>query len=275
MIMKKIQWILCAVLAIGALSGCEKDLQLYDTDTCWLNFYYDIENRSKFEDRFARDAYSFVYGEDDRTRDTLWYEIQAMGFVYDHDRQIAIEQVTSDGNQAVPGKHYVAFDDPSLSGLYVMPAHQSRTKIPVVVLRDASLKQQTVTLKFVIKANDSFIPGYEEYNARYLTITDMLSEPSKWSYAYPLPGWTGYYNSLSDWFGTYGVVKHQFLIEKTGKKWDDEYIDSLLDGVSSFTYLNYYAAKLKGLLAEENAQRQAQGLDVLKESDGTVVEIPY
>ena len=62
-----------------------------------------------------------------------------MGFVYDHDRQIAIEQVTSDGNQAVPGKHYVAFDDPSLSGLYVMPARQSRTKIPVVVLRDGSV----------------------------------------------------------------------------------------------------------------------------------------
>ncbi len=272
--MKQYIYIICMILATGALTSCEKDLELYDTDTCWLNFYYNIENRSRFNERFARDSYSFIYGEDNRQRDTLWYEVQSMGFVYDHDRPIALEQIASEGIQAVAGQHYVAFSDPSLASFYVMPAKLSRTKIPVVVLRDATLKKETVTLRFAIKANDSFLPGYEEFQTRYLTITDMLSEPSKWSYAYPHPTSPGTYNSLTEWFGPYGVVKHQFLIDQSGKKWDDEYIDSLLDGVTSWGYLNYLAAKMQALLAEENARRQAQGLDVLKEADGTIVEIP-
>ena len=76
---------------------------------------------------------------------------------------------------------------------------------------------------------------------------------------------------LSDYFGVYGVVKHQFLIEQTGKKWDDEYIESLIKGDSN--YLKYLVRKMSARLSEVNAERTAKGLDVLKEADGTIVEI--
>ncbi|MBR1462234.1 MAG: DUF4843 domain-containing protein [Prevotella sp.] len=273
--MKTFRYILlCAPLALFFMSSCEKDLELYDTETCWLNFYYNIEDRSDYDENFSKDSYSFVFGSEDRQRDTLWYEVIAMGFVHDQDRAITIKQIESEGNQAVPGKHYVAFDDPSLSSLYVMPAGKSRTKIPVVILRDPSLKKDPATLRFAIAANENFIPGYPEYNSRYLSFTDMLSKPSKWDFDYPYPGYAGYYVHLSDWFGVYGVVKHQFLIEQTGKKWDDEFIETLMGG-SSFDYIDYMMAKMEKRLAEVNAEREAQGLDVLKEEDGTVVKFGY
>ena len=70
-------------------------------------------------------------------------------------------------------------------------------------------------------------------------------------------------------------MKHQFLIDESGEKWDDDYIDSLMTGDS--LYLRYIMSKMSRRLSAINAERQAKGLDVLKEADGTVVEIvdPY
>ena len=258
-----------------SLTSCEKDLEVYNTETCRLNFYYSLNNRSDFNESLARSTYSFIYGDADRQRDTLWFPVQTMGFTSDHDRTVVLEQLSSDGVQAVPGKHYVAFNDPSVSNLYVIPAGKATTKLPVIILRDPSLKSETVTLKFGFRENEYFKLGFEEFSTRQIEITDMLSEPSKWNEAYPIPGLERYFpryaNHLSDFFGAYGVVKHQFLIEQTGKKWDDEYIEALITGDSN--YLKYLVRKMSQRLDEVNAERVAKGLDVLKESDGTVVEI--
>ena len=71
------------------------------------------------------------------------------------------------------------------------------------------------------------------------------------------------------------MVKHQFLIDETGEKWDDEYIDKLMTGDSN--YLTYMLRKMAKRLNEVNADRQAQGLSPLTEADGTPVVIidPY
>ena len=73
------------------------------------------------------------------------------------------------------------------------------------------------------------------------------------------------------YYGEYGPVKHQFLIDQTGEPWDDEYIVALHDGDSA--YLEYLMAKMQNQLDALNAERVAQGLDVLKEADGTEVYI--
>ena len=141
------------------------------------------------------------------------------------------------------------------------------------MLRDASLKTSTVVLKYRIKANENFVNGFDAYTERVLLFTDQLSEPSKWTYGYPYyDDWT---ISFADYFGDYGLVKHQFLINETGDKWDDEFIDKLMTGDSN--YLQYMYRKMAKRLREVNAERQAQGLDILREADGTPVEIydPY
>ena len=62
-----------------SLTSCEKDLEVYNTETCRLNFYYSLNNRSDFNESLARSTYSFIYGDADRQRDTLWFPVQTMG----------------------------------------------------------------------------------------------------------------------------------------------------------------------------------------------------
>ncbi|MGN0280856.1 MAG: DUF4843 domain-containing protein [Prevotella sp.] len=265
--------ILSLVVAAG-LSSCEKDLELYSDPTCRLNFYYGIDAVSDFKPELARSTYSFVYGDPNLMQDTVWVEVESMGFVADTDRAITIEQVDSAGvENAVAGKHYIAFNDPQLASRYVMPAGKARTRLPIVMLRDASLKDMTVVLKYRIKPNENFVNGYDAYTERVLEFTDQLSEPSKWTYSYPY--FVYYTITFADYFGDYGLVKHQFLISETGEKWDDEYIDKLMTGDAN--YLDYICRKMARRLREVNAERQAQGLDVLREADGTPVDIydPY
>ena len=270
----KIMKYIIGLTALAAVTSCEKDLELYNDPTCRLNFYYGIDNVGDFKPEMARSAYSFVYGDPNIKQDTLWFEVETMGFVADTDRPISLVQVDSAGvDNAVPGQHYVAFTDATLSSRYVMPAGKARTKVPVIILRDQSLKDKAVVLKFRINANDSFVNGYEQLSTRVVTFTDHLSEPSRWTYAYPY--WDDYTISFADYFGDYGPVKHQFLINETGEKWDDEYIDKLMTGDSM--YLEYMQRKMAKCLREYNEQRLSQGLDVLREADGTevVIEDPY
>ena len=68
--MKK-QIILSFIVAAG-LASCEKDLEMYSEPTCRLNFYYDIDETGDYKPEMGRSAYSFVYGDPNRTQDTVW-----------------------------------------------------------------------------------------------------------------------------------------------------------------------------------------------------------
>lgn len=265
--MKRFIFYILAWVGVLSLASCEKDLPVYSDSTSRLNFYYDISSTKNFRPELARSSYSFVYGSETAVDDTLWFEVETMGFIADNDRPISLEQVQVDGaNNAVADKHYQSFSTPSLQKYYVVPAGKARTKIPVVLLRDASLKIENVVLKFAIKPNEYFANGYDPYCERTIEFTDQLSEPSMWNYNYGDDEWPwGFWN----YFGTYGVVKHKFLIEQTGEKWDDEYIKSLMDGDSS--YLTYLTQKLTQRLEEVNAEREAKGEGPLCEADGTPV----
>lgn len=268
--------IFAAAAALLTFSSCEKDLEVYSDPTCRLNFYYsNISSTANMQESLSKATYSFVYSGETVTRDTLWYEVESMGFLSDKDRPISLEQVDTAATMAVPGKHYVAFDDPSLASLYVMPAGKARTRIPVVLLRDASLKDESVVLKFRIKPNEYFQSGYDVFQTRTLTFSDRMSEPANWTKQYPYPGFSGYYITVADYFGTYGQQKHLFLIEHTGKQWDDDYIEQLMTG--DLSYVTYLCQKMQQELDELNAERAAQGLDALAEEDGTPVVIytPY
>ena len=130
----------------------------------------------------------------------------------------------------------------------------ARTQVPVIVLRDASLEEHDVTLVFRFAENEYFKPGYTGLTERTLHIADRLLEPGNWSQQY---------------FGTYGPVKHQLMIDWTGEVWDDSYIRSLLNGDSG--YLSYLKEFFQQKLEEENAKRQEAGLDIYREADGSEI----
>ncbi|MBR2980623.1 MAG: hypothetical protein IKC67_00665, partial [Odoribacter sp.] len=135
-----------------AATACEKDLELYDIEDCWLNFSYSENSGSLVP---SESSYSFVYAGSDVTADTIWVEVTTMGFVYDTPRTISVEQVqvdivkpempeipqdstgapveeivVVDTINAVPGKHYVPFNDKSLESYYQIPAGAVSQKIP-------------------------------------------------------------------------------------------------------------------------------------------------
>ncbi len=250
--MKKSIYTLLLLAGLTGMTSCEKDLSVYSEETCWLNF----KTLASYES--DQTEFSFVYSGSTVTEDTVWLTVTTLGFVKDYDRTLAIEQVTGSENDAVAGKHYVAFDDESLKKYYVVPAGAVSTEIPVVLLRDASLKNGAYNLEISIKENENFKPGYEDDRCRTIIISDKLSKPSKWSTYFD------YYVS----YYTPGV--HQFMIDVSGERWDDDYIESLGtdDG-----YLLYLGSFFKNKLEEVNAERVAAGLDVLREEDGTPVII--
>ena len=98
--MSSFSCLLLLATCLLSLSSCEKDLEVYNTETCRLNFYYDLNSRSGFNESLARTTYSFIYGSSDRERDTLWFDVQTMGFTSDHERPVTLQQLPSDGVQA-------------------------------------------------------------------------------------------------------------------------------------------------------------------------------
>ena len=272
--MKKVYSLWTGLCLLGAMAACDDNaLEKYDTPDCRLNFVYynsdstlmaagDVEDRNRFY------SFSFALASTvEAERDTVWFEVETMGFLSDEARPVALRQIEVEGvENAVAGVHCVAFDAPELAPLYRVEGGKSRALIPVVVLRAPELTEKTVTLKFAFKDNGYFMPGYEGLDTRTMEITDRLAQPDNWY----TPLAYNYRYSLKALIGPYGEVKHRLMIEWTDKTWDAEYIEEFLTGDTA--YLQYMISFLQKKLAEGNAFRQEEGEDVYREKDGTEVE---
>ena len=253
-----------AALLLFSVS-CEKDPEPYDVPDCRLNFIYLSYYQDKIlsTEEVKRDlkadynvtSYSFVYSGDAQ-RDTLWFKIGTMGFLSDEDRPLELQQFIADDTleNARPGVHYVAFDDPELASFYRVPAHCDTLSIPVILLRDPSLEAKEVVLKFGFKDNGIFKPGYEMFSTRIIRFTAEYVQPSNWSEAM---------------FGKWGPVKHQLMMEWTDEKWDEKYIKEIYD---DYPYVEFIGAWLYYKLEEENAKRIQENKDIYREADGSEVK---
>lgn len=240
------------------ISSCEKDLPTYSYKQNMLNFSRALADSVQ--------NHSFIYSKGS-TVDTVWVRVSTLGYVVNEDRPFELQQVLTGTNDAQPGVHYVSFDDAALKKLYFIPANATSTRIPIILLKDATLSTQTYNLEFTFKANDYFTTGYENYSKIMITISNMLSKPRYWT------GVCNYY------FGKYGVVRHQFMIDASGYKWDDDFLLNVLHTNSTWTadqaYMAYFATFFKKKLAELNATRASQGLGKLAEADGTIITFSY
>lgn len=261
--MKYIRNTILSLSFLAMFSSCEKDLEPYDSPICRLNFIYlDYTGNPMTSDRVndatRHSSYSFIMASvtanEELKSDTVWFDVSTMGFLSDIDRPIRLEQVTTGDNDAIPGVHYVAFDDPSFISKCFVPANQNQTRVPVVVLRDASLQDNDVNLTFRLSENEYFKSGYDGLTERTLQITDRLSMPSNWPVSI---------------FGTYGQKKHELMIEWTNQAWDESYIREILNGDTG--YISYLQEFFRQKLGEENAARIEAGLGKYTEANGTEV----
>ncbi len=269
--MKKrtIKHALTALTLLPLAASCEKDLPQYNTHDAWLNFVYynykgeQINSAESLEEGATNTYYSFVMSSitegKELTEDTVWVEVSTMGFLSDENRTVEFEQIATTENDAAPGTHYVAFNDPQLLAKSYVPGGANTAFIPIVVLRDASLKEKDAVLRFTIKDNGIFKPGYEAMSVQTLYISGHLSQPGNWS--------TLYFNY---YFGEYGPKKHELMIEWTGKNWDDDYLEELYNGDQG--YLDYLSHWFMEKLEDENRKRMEAGLDIYREDDGTEID---
>lgn len=147
----------------------------------------------------------FVYDED-VTFDTVRVVICMTGYPENYDRPINLIQTNSGSpDAAIPGTHFVAFDDPDIQKHICMPAGQVKTEIPVVMLRDKSLNIEKVRMELTIGSNEYFRPGIDKQRNFVLTTTAMAEKPNNWDTMWRYA------------FGpTWGSVKMKFIIDSTG-----------------------------------------------------------
>jgi hypothetical protein len=199
--------------------------------------------------------YTFVYGPQTRREDTVWLELYTTGVVVDYPRPIALRQLPVDTLQALPGVHYVAFDDPRVSAAYVIPAGESRVLVPIILRRDASLAEASYSLLLGFDENEHFKPGFVANAKRLVTVSDILARPASWTLVW------------DSFFAPYGPVAHRFMIDSApeGVIIDEAWCASIFILADSTNY-TYWKRYFRLKLAEENDRRAALGQDPLREA---------
>ena len=100
--------------------ACEQDVEVFHASgEDRLNFYY--------EENAEADSlidYTFIYLPSEQMLDTIWFDVETSGYVTDYPRTISFEQMAVDSNAAIPDVHYVAFDNPELQNVYVVPEQE-------------------------------------------------------------------------------------------------------------------------------------------------------
>ncbi len=242
--------------AAGVLTSCEKELPVYDLADDALNFKVTMSSETgKPIDKL----YSFVYVNDSVMNDTIWITLNTQGFVRDQDRSFRLCQANVDSVvNAVPDVHYTSFDSPVMQKYCVVPAGENTVDVPIIVHRDPSLEENDVRLNVEVMPNENFGKGVVEKRVYPIIISNLLTQPVNWE---------------SYYFGTYGPVKHRFMINETGLRWDEDFIAQLNAG--DYGYIKYLTMILYQRLQVVNAERKAQGLDVLKEATGKAVAFDF
>lgn len=252
--------ILVPVVLLSLLAACKKDQYYLYNDHALIQFgpATDRIYQVSFDMADTAKLQTFFYDDAAVTQDTVYFDIYTIGGTNKADRPFVLEQVMLDGeNNAVAGTHYKAFTDPSLQSLYTIKAGQVHAFVPIVLLRDASLKTDAVKLQFRVKANEQFAEGEVKKLWRRVEITDKLSRPAAWDNSGVLYYW-----------GKYSTVKHSFMVEQTGERWDDEFIKGVM---TDYSLITYWRLKLKTLLVNYN---NAHPGAPLTDESGEVVVFP-
>lgn len=237
--------IIYSLLLLLAFTSCEQNaMGTYENDPA---IYFAHETYGQ-QDSIS---HTFFYYDEDVKCDTVHVKICTMGMPVNYDRPIKLEQTNlNKPDAAVPGKHFVAFDDPLIIDSICIPAGEVTADIPIVFLRDASLKTQTVRLELAVVGNEYFRPGIDEWRNFIVKTTDSTVKPTNWD-----TRWKYYFGV------TWGPVKMKFIIDCTG------YTD--FDNTpSDFGYLSWLKATAQQALIEYNA---AHPDAPLAEADGTLV----
>ena len=244
--------------------GCQKAEYMLFDDVARVQMDESEEIRS-----------DFFYTNRAIQRDTVYLTVNTSGYPSDKVRKIALEQipeyeieyeydnkgnlvdsiVTEKPNKAVPGVHYVSMDDPEMEPLLVIRPNAVTAEVPIILLRDTSLRRNEYRLCLKLVATPDFSLFVSEHLSGTIVFSDKLSRPSEWD------DWLSTYQ-----FGTYSTRKHEFMVEVAGGiRIDDDWINTIMADMAE---LNFWADKFKESLLEYNSDPEniAQGLAPMREN---------
>ncbi|MET0636909.1 MAG: DUF4843 domain-containing protein [Chitinophagaceae bacterium] len=248
--MKKYSCIIVILLAVAA--GCKKaDYLLYN----------DMA-RIQIADTSVLNS-TFVYDAPEVSRDTIYIRLNTIGGITDQNRTVVLEQipefdityvrdpitntitdsiVKEKSFRAVPGVHYVALNDPSMLSLLVIHANKASDSLPIILLRDTSLKTNAYRLRLKVVAGKDFAIGERKMIEKTIQFSDRLERFESWKAD------NGTSPAFSS-FGKYSVNKHQFMIDILKTKIDEDWYKAIALAQAQQHYKNM----LRDALAEFNA----------------------
>jgi hypothetical protein len=233
---------------LGLFASCEKDLMTYEGI-----------NRLGFSDNTYSLTKTFAFDNSSVVKDTVYLNVRTMGHVSKTDRTFKIEQI-KDGKYvkgkkiktAKAGLHFVDFSNTN----FVIKANKTKAKIPIVLLRDISMRTNSFGLKVRIVKNNFFELPSTRSLERLIIISDMLEKPKNWYGNTRKDDWRG--------FGVYGKVKHRFMIDVSGLKFDELFFRSLIlnpkDNYYDEVKVRFYRNKFIKALKEYNEKHPANSL---------------
>lgn len=241
---------------LQGMSSCDQhDAELYENDPRVYFYRGSYEGGNTLQqDSIKHSFFLLPMGQD---RDTVWVDVRTMGMpVEDKARPVKIVQTNAgqpDG--AVVGTHYVAFDDPAIAEMMAVQPGQVQVMIPVILLRDPSLKTRKVRIEMEVAGNEYFNPGIDKARKFMIQTTTMAEMPASWS-----SSWTYY-------FGKWGTQKMWFVVNYLGF--------SEFDQVPDAGYRDYLKLKARQELMkynQEHAQPLCENGDKIHEPGETCVD---
>lgn len=269
--MKKLLTSVLASWLFTMLCGCTADLKSYSGEN-WVRFTDNIE-----------DVYSFAYYSKAKTTDTVKVIVMTVGDVVDHPRKVRIEQVRQawkykyaddDANKIIdstytdmeypaePGTHFEILN--ATNNEVVVPEKENRVVLKILVKRDdKDLQKHARQLHLKLLPTADFGVASPTFELKKILISDKLEKPSKWSTK-------NYFCNL--YLGEWSEVKHRFMINVTGRKWDDEFINYYIRESNDRPLRDFYLQKIKKALEEYNANPKNN--PPLKDENGNIVVFP-
>jgi hypothetical protein len=225
--MKKIWLIIASFIGVVVVTSCSVDEIEKYSDIVRVQFGAST-TVGYLADLSLADTitnYTFTYSPSSITKDTVYFNVYVSGGPVSFDRYYKLTQLhVEGGTNAVEGVHFLSLNQ-SQSPLQKISAGKVYSRCGIVVLRDASLQQSDVILHFALEESNGLELGNPKYLWRKLTISDQLVKPIGWNSTM-----TNYF------FGDYSKVKHRFMIDVTGFRWDNDYFTMILKDFSEVTY---------------------------------------
>lgn len=263
--MKLFKYLMMFTVCTAAASCSEDKGRFYDAAS-YIQFgpentRLNYNPNNNFSDTLKE--HTLFYLPDTEKEGVIHFDLYATGKPVSYDRRVKLEQIQVEGAEnAIPGVHYKAFDSEEMATVYTIKKDSTHLWLPIVMLRDQSLRSKDVTLEFRVVTNDQFISGDRRLTWRRLIFSDRLARPISWT-----EDVTTYY------FGKFSMVKYKWMMDLSDINFDDAFIKKI---AADPTAIDAWCGFFKTELIKENKRREEAEPkeEMFRDEDGELIVFP-